>query len=67
MHRKIDPLDWAKHPRSQLAMDWLCRAIQEGREVHRLLPILEAHVRNGHPFAGELARQVVNLDMRRAA
>ena len=64
---KADPLAWARCPRSQVAMDWLCHAIQEGREAHRLLPILQAHVRSGHPFAGELARKVANLDTRAAA
>ena len=67
MIQKVSTLQWAEQPRSQLAMDWLCWAILEDREVGRLLPILQEHVRNRHRFVGELARKVAGLDERRAA
>lgn len=39
-----DPLEWAKHPRSQAAM----KLVQEGAETHRhLRAIFSAHLASG--------------------
>jgi hypothetical protein len=39
-----DPLEWAKHPRSQAAMEVIARGAKENRQLRRLL---EAHIQSG--------------------
>ena len=53
-----DYLRWARRCEKRAQMRMLCDAIREGREVSRLVPLLQGHVQTGASTVNETARRI---------